>query len=246
MQGLLSDIPLLGALELIHSTRQTGVLDVQAEVPYAVAFVGGEIVSGGILDWLGLEALYASPLVPEVGSFAFTKKAVTGQALGGYTHLISDWARTSDEWSQLCAVIGSPSGYFRGAEPLFEREGGRSVRAAAREAEVPVFEVAQFVAQALRDGRLEAVERYEWFRLKLHAAPRRGAGGVPRVAEPLEPLGQMIAGGMPIREARARLLNELKMGLRFPGSGWVWRDLVWEVQADLNVVDTPPERAAPP
>lgn len=244
MQGLLSDIPLLGALELIHTTRQTGVLDIQAEVPYTVAFVGGEIVSGGILDWLGLDALYASPLLPEAGSFAFMKKAVTGQPLGAYNHLMSDWARTSDEWNEICAVIGSPSAYFRGAEPLFERQDGRSVRAAAREAEVPVFEVAQFVAQAVREGRLEALERYEWFRLKLHAAPRRGVGGA-RPPEPLEPLGQMIAAGMPIREARARLLGELKMGLRFPGSGWVWRDLVWEVRRDAGVTSGAGRSPAP-
>ena len=120
MQGLLSDIPLLGALELIHSTRQTGVLEVQAEVPYTVAFVGGAIVSGGILDWMRLEALYASPLLPEIGSFSFTKKAVTGQMLGPYGHLVSDWACTSDEWNEVCSVLGSPSRYFKGLVPLFE------------------------------------------------------------------------------------------------------------------------------
>ncbi|PJI52200.1 GTPase-activating protein, partial [Methylobacterium radiotolerans] len=42
MQGLLSDLPLLGVLELIHATRQTGVLDVQARVPFTVAFLDGE------------------------------------------------------------------------------------------------------------------------------------------------------------------------------------------------------------
>ncbi|THF88790.1 DUF4388 domain-containing protein [Deinococcus sp. KSM4-11] len=235
MQGLLSDIPLLGALELIHTTRQTGVLEVQTDVPYTVAFVGGEIVSGGIVDWIGLEALYASPLLAETGSFAFQQKPVTGRPLGAFNHVVSDWARTTDEWQEVCAVISSPSRYYRGAEPLFDLEGGRSVRAVAREAEVPVFQVAQFVVRALREGRLEARERFEWFRLKLQAAPRR-TGAQP---EPLQPLGQLIAEGMPLREARARLLNELRMGLRFPGSGWVWRDLVWEVQQDLAAHTAP-------
>jgi hypothetical protein len=228
MQGLLSDLPLLGALELIHATRQTGVLEVQTDVPYTVAFVGGEIVSAGIVDWIGLDALYASPLLAESGSFSFERKPVTGRALGAFNHIVSDWARTCDEWQEVCAVIGSPSRYYRGPEPLFNLEGGRSVRGAAREAEVPVFQVAQFVVRALREGRLESRERFEWFRLKLQAAPRR-TGPHP---EPMLPLGQLIADGMPLREARARLLNELRMGLRFPGSGWVWRDLVWEVQQD--------------
>ncbi|GHF28176.1 hypothetical protein HNQ07_001028 [Deinococcus metalli] len=228
MQGLLSDLPLLGALELIHTTRQTGVLDVQTDVPYAVAFVGGEIVSGGIVDWIGLDALYACPLLAESGSFSFERKPVTGRPLGTFNHIVSDWARTSDEWQEVCAVIGSPSRYYRGAEPLFDLEGGRSVRGAARAAEVPVFQVAQFVVRALRDGRLEARDRFEWFRLKLQPAPRR-AGQTP---EPMLPLGQLIERGMPLREARARLLNELRLGLRFTGSGWVWRDLVWEVQQD--------------
>lgn len=231
MQGLLSDIPLLGALELIHATRQTGVLEVQTEVPYTVAFVGGEIVSGGIVDWIGLDALYASPLLAEVGSFAFERRAVTGRALGAFNHVMSDWARTTDEWKEICAVIGSPSRYYRGAEPLFDLEGGRSVRAVAREAEVPVVQVAQFVVKARREGRLEARDRFEWFRLRLQAVPGRSG----RLPEPMPPLGHMVdRGEITLREARARLLGELRTGLRFPGSGWVWRDLVWEVQQDME------------
>lgn len=229
MQGLLSDLPLLGMLELISGTRQTGVLEVQAEVPYAVVFVAGQVVNGGILDWLGLEALQACPLVPETGAFTFAQRQVMGQPLAPFNHVMSEWARVSDEWATVCAVIGSPSRLLRGPVPLFERGGGRSVRAAAREAELPVFEVAQFAAQAVREGRLELQDRYEWMRLRL--APTRRATAAPaRQPQEGRSLGELVAAGMTVPDARARLLNELRMGLRFPGSGWVLRDLVWEVQ----------------
>ncbi len=227
MQGLLSDLPLLGVLELIHTTRQTGVLDVEAEVPYTVAFLGGEIVSGGILDWLGVDALYASPLVSDSGSFAFTRRSITGQPLGTYDHLITDWARVGDEWEQVCALIGSPSRVFQGDAPPFQA--GRSVRGAARELERPVFEVAQEVAAAVRTGHLRPLERHEWFRLRLRPTGQRAAiHPVARRMDGERTLGDVIAQGVPVHEARTYLLGELRLGLRFPGSGWVLRDLIWE------------------
>jgi hypothetical protein len=82
MQGLLSDLPLIGVMELINGTRQTGVLEVQSEVPYTVAYVKGEVVAGGILDWMGVDAIHASPMLPDSGTFAFELKPVTGAALG--------------------------------------------------------------------------------------------------------------------------------------------------------------------
>ncbi|MBX8463774.1 MULTISPECIES: DUF4388 domain-containing protein [unclassified Deinococcus] len=229
MQGLLSDLPLLGVLELIHTTRQTGVLEVQADVPFTVAFVNGEIVSGGILDWLGSEALHASPMLPESGMFTFEPRAVTGTPLGAYGHFSTDWARISDEWGQVCGVIGSPSRVFQGQLPLFDVPQGRSVRAAAREAEVPLFQVAQVVAQAVRDGRLEPQDRFEWFRLRLMPTRQRAAlHPVARVLDGERTLGDAVSIGTPLNEVRDYLLGELRLGLRFPGSGWVLRDLVWE------------------
>lgn len=70
----------------------------------------------------GLDALYASPLLPENGTFDFTQRPVAGQPLGPYDHLTTDWARVSDEWEQVCAVIGSPSHWFHG--DLFPFAGG--------------------------------------------------------------------------------------------------------------------------
>ena len=41
----------------VHVFLKPGVLDVQARVPFTVAFLAGEIVEGGILDWLGVDAV---------------------------------------------------------------------------------------------------------------------------------------------------------------------------------------------
>ncbi len=229
MQGLLSNLPLLGILELIHTTRQTGVLDVQAEVPYTVTFVGGEIISGGILDWMGLDALYASPLLPESGTFDFTQRPVTGQPLGPYEHLSTDWARVSDEWEKVCEIIGSPSHCFHGDLFPFGTQGGFSVRGAARELDLPVFQTAQLVVGALKQGRVLPVDRYEWYRLRLQPAGQRArVHPVARHLNGKRTLGEAVHAGLPQCDVRDYLLGELRLGLRFPGSGWVLRDLVWE------------------
>lgn len=229
MQGLLSDLPLMGILELVNTTRQTGVLDVKAEVPYTVAFVGGEIVGGGILDWLGVDALHASPMLPDEGSFEFKPSAVTGSPLAPYDHFMTDWARASDEWEQICAVIGSPSRVFQGGVPLFDEPGGRSVRGAARQAELPLFEVAQTLAEAVRQGRAEPTGRYAWHSLRLRSGTTRVTPSpVARALDGERNLGEVIAGGLDEWAVRDHLLAEIRAGLRFPGSGWVLRDLIWE------------------
>lgn len=229
MQGLLTDLPLLGVLELVHATRQTGVLDVQTNVPFTVAFQQGEIVAGGILDWMGREALQAAPLLPESGSFQFMPREVTGTPLGPYEHFTTDWARASDEWETLCAVIGSPSRYFRGELGLFDREDGLSIRAASRESEVPLFEVAQLVTDAVREGRMEAVDRFAWYGLRMMPAGQRAnLHPVARELDGERNLGDLVEGGLDVHAVREYLLGELRLGLRFPGSGWVLRDLVWE------------------
>ncbi|GAA5512153.1 hypothetical protein Dcar01_00867 [Deinococcus carri] len=229
MQGLLSDLPLMGILELVNTTRQTGVLDVKADVPYTVAFVGGEIVGGGILDWLGVDAIQASPMLPREGSFEFRPSTVTGSPLAPYGHFTTDWARASDEWEQLCALIGSPSRVFRGQVPLFDSEEGRSVRAAARQAELPLFEVAQVLANAVRQGQVEPTGRYAWHTLRLRSGTTRSTPSpVAAALNGERNLGEVIASGLDEWTVRDYLLSEIRAGLRFPGSGWVLRDLIWE------------------
>ncbi len=209
MQGLLSDVPLMGVLELIHTTRQTGVLDVQSDVPFTVAFMNGEVISGGILDWMGTEAIQASPILAESGTFRFESRGVTGAPLAPYGHFSTDWARISDEWDQVCAVIGSPSQVFQGR--------------------VPLFEVAQTVVQAVREGKLTPTGRFEWARLKLQPAGQRAAlHPVARLLDGSRTLNDAVESGSSVTDVREYLLGELRLGLRFAGSGWVMRDLVWE------------------
>lgn len=228
MQGPLSDLPLLGVLELINSTRQTGVLDVQSEVPFTVAFVHGEIVGGGILDWLGVDAIQASPLLPTEGSFEFTPRGVTGTPLAPYGHFAADWARSADEWEQVCAVIGSPSRIFQGALPPLIGPAGRSVREAAAQSGQPLFAVAQQVATGLEEGRVDPTGDFAWYSLRLQANPLAKRSTVGDALDGRRNLGEVIAGGVDVRDVRDYLLGEMRAGLRFPGSGWVLRDLVWE------------------
>ncbi|WP_291425021.1 DUF4388 domain-containing protein [Deinococcus sp.] len=229
MQGLLSDLPLLGVLELIHTSRQTGVLEVEGEVPYTVAFRQGEIVAGGILDWLGTEALQCCPILSSRGHFEFVPREVAGTPLGPYEHFITEWARVGDEWEEACAYIVSPSRLFTGKVPLFNELGGRSIRAAARMSNRPLLEVAQFVSQVVRSRELQPLNRYAWFSLLLqpdpHLAEQHPVGAL--IDGQLN-LGEIVSAGHDIDEVRDYLLLALGQGLRFQGSGWVLRDLVWE------------------
>ena len=228
MQGLLSDLPLLGVLELIHTSRQTGVLDVRGDVPYSVAFRQGEIVGGGILDWLGTEALQCCPLLPRRGPFEFTPREVTGAPLGPYEHFMTEWARVGDEWEATCAYVTSPSRLFTGDVPLFAELGGRSIRAAARKSNRPLLEVAQFVAQAVRTRELQPLDRYAWFGLLLPPDPQHAGHPVGAQLDGQRNLGELVGAGLSTHEVRNYLLQAVERGLRFQGSGWVLRDLLWE------------------
>lgn len=229
MRGLLSDLPLVSVLDLIHAARQTGVLDVQAEVPYTIAFERGEIIAGGILDWLSTEAIHTCPIMPNDGEFSFEVKPVTGTALGHYTHFVTEWARLSDEWQQICQIIDSPSRVFRGDVPMFDNRVGRSVRAAARKSDQPLFHVASALAEGVEDGRVEALERYAWYGLLLpRGAPYASSHSVSHHMDGRRNLGEIVDSGISTELVRDYLLMAIKQGLSFPGSGWVLRDLVWE------------------
>lgn len=231
MQGQLTDLPLLSLLDLIHASSQTGVLEVENEVPFTVAFMHGEVVAGGILDWLGPEALQSAPLLAQEGKFNFEAKAVTGTPLGPYQHFMAEWARIGDEWEEVCQVIGSPSNVFMGDLPLFDELGGRSIRAAARKTGKPIFEVAQAVAEALQHNRLSAMNRYAWFGLLLRPQGSHDPKHpITHLLDGNRNLGEVVANGQTVEAVRQYLLKAIQRGLRFPGSGWVLRDLIWETQ----------------
>jgi Domain of unknown function (DUF4388) len=229
MQGLFSDVPLIGVLSLLHETGQTGVLDVDADVPFAVAFARGEIVEGGILDWTGLDALHASPMLPVSGSFSYSRRPVTGAMISPFEQFTTDWARITDEWEQIGSVISSPSVVLSGPMPLFDQEKGRSVRAAARDAGLPLFEVAARAADAVQAGKLTPTGRYAWYGLKLSHRGQR-LTELSRILDGELNLGEIVERGFSPSEVREYLMAEVRLGLRFAGSGWVLRDLVWEAR----------------
>lgn len=229
MQGLFFDAPLIGVLELLHVSRKTGVLTADAGMPFSLSFQEGQISSGGILDWQGLDAIYACPLLPDRGSFSFAAQAVEGEMLAPYGKITADWARYSDDWQQICAVVGSPSALFRGNLPLFDSDEGRSIRAASKSAQLPLFEVAERVLGGVRSGRLTPLGRFSWYSLRLRHQLGSGRGGrVAGVLDGERNMGELVLAGVPVNELRDYLISEIRSGLRFPGCGWVLRDVLWE------------------
>ncbi|AFZ68366.1 DUF4388 domain-containing protein [Deinococcus peraridilitoris] len=233
MQGDLADLPLLGVLELVHFSRKTGVLEVNSKVPFNFTFVQGEIVEGGILDWLGLDAINALPLSPEAGRFHFHSREIAGQPIKPFARLMGDWAHLVDEWSRVCGLIGSPSRVLRGNLSGYEE--GRSVRAVARQGGEKLFTVAQRAADAVASGKLSLTDRYAWHVLRIRHPRSSGSellvgSSLEHVLDGQHNLGELIAQGYSEQELREFLLHELREGLRFPGAGWVLRDLAWETE----------------
>ncbi len=75
------------------------------------------------------------------------------------------------------------------------------------------------------------MDRSAWYALKLRHQLGSGRGG--RVAAALngeKTMGDLLAEGFTVAELRDYLIFEIRAGLRFPGCGWVLRDLVWEKQ----------------
>lgn len=231
MQGLLSDLSLVNVLELIHTSRQTGVLNVESDVPFTVAFQHGEIVSGGVLDWLGSDALHSCSILSHRGRFHFDQKPVTGQPLAPYGPFTTEWARVSDEWAEVCTYIGSPSRLFTGEVPLFNEHGGRSIRAAARKGNRPLLDLAQQVAEDVRERRLHPLDRFAWFGLLINPDSQYATDHpVTLLLDGERNLGEIVDLAKDVNIVREYLLQAIRDGLRFQGSGWVLRDLIWEDQ----------------
>lgn len=232
MQGDLADLPLLGVLELLHFSRKTGVLEVDGPIPFTLAYVQGEIVDGGIFDWVGMDAITSLPLAPERGKFNFAPNEAGGPAMKPFSRLMGDWAHLADEWQRVCRVIGSPSRVLRGND-LYQE--GRSVRSVARQTGESLFKASQAAADAVTNGRLSLTDRYAWHVLRIRHPKSRGneklpSGSLERLMDGQRNLGELIAEGHAPATVRAFLLAELRGGLRFPGAGWVLRDLAWEVE----------------
>jgi len=234
MQGELADLPLIGVLELIHFSRKTGLLEVNAPIPFAFSFTAGEITEGGIIDWLGLDAIYTMSQSPERGRFTFTNGEASGTPLKPFSRLVGDWAHLADEWPRQCELIGSPSRVLRGDLPEYT-DAGRSIRAVARQTGRPLFEVAQRAVEAVMAGSLEKTNKYAWHVLRIRH-PRAQVpeplppGSIERLLDGQRNLGEVLQEGVHPDDLRQFLVREVRSGLRFPGAGWLLRDLTWELE----------------
>ena len=242
LRGDFHDLSLPDLLDLLHATRQTGVLQVQAAVtgrhplPFQVSLVRGEVTGGAVLDWSGLDALMSCPPDPQVGNFEFVVRPQGGTPPLPYAQLVAEWARLSDEWRRICAVIGSPSRGWQAPLPGFQDPAGRSVRAALSHSGQTLTGLSGALAQAVLAGQARPSGRFAWFGLRLDmAAPHLTGHPLARWIDGQRDLGELAA-LTSTGAARGYLLAELEAGLRFPGCGWVWRDLLWEAEVlgDLN------------
>ena len=149
MEGSFGTIPLTNVLEILHTTRRTGVLNLESQqIPLHLRFEEGEVVGGGILDWEGFEAIATFPLHPEEGRFRFEAGPVQGVPLMPFKMLLGEWARMNDQWVRFRSVLDSPSRVLetpRAVEPFAVFVGGRSVRAAARSWNVPLIIAAEYL-----------------------------------------------------------------------------------------------------
>ncbi|WP_276957377.1 DUF4388 domain-containing protein [Allomeiothermus silvanus] len=245
MEGNLETIGLLELLEMIHQNRRSGELRLEVEgLPVHFRFLEGEVVSGGILDWEGLEAISTLPLQPRGGSFRFTSGVQTGTPLLRFKALIGEWARLYDEWTRFRQLYDSPSRVLealRASEPYGVFVGGKSVRGAARVWEVPLIIAAERAWRGLREGDLMPLRKYAWFGLRIrHPTARRTlAGQAPHPdditvhLDGTRNLGEIVQSGYSISLVRRYLIQGIRKGeIAPPGKGWLLRDLLWEEEAE--------------
>lgn len=238
MEGNLSTMPLVDLLELLHSGRKSGVLQIRGRPPLLLRFQAGEVVGGGILDWEGLEAIASFDLHTPEGEFRFEAGLQSGRVLRPMASLLGEWARLNDECRRFLEVIDSPSRVYEslGAEPPYDVfVGGRSVRGAARAWGVPLIIAMERVWTGLRSGDLSPLGRYAWYGLRIrHPQARRRRpeeGDLSQKMDGRANLGDLVAAGVDPTELRRYLVEGILAGdLLFPGRGWLLRDLTWELE----------------
>lgn len=221
--GDLGTLPLVGVLELLDG--KSGVLLLDGELPLRVEFASGHPVSAAILDWEGLDALYAFPVGGDAGSFRFLADPVLGTPLAPSPAYQADWARRADEWPRVNLRLSSPGAELRGAYAGLDFGAGTTVRSLAAARGQPLFELAQQAAEGVGLGALTHSGRSSWERLRVRAQWQGhrdlGLDGERTVTE-------LLADGVSRKRLRAALAAEIQGGLRFSGCGAVLRDLTWE------------------
>jgi hypothetical protein len=244
MEGELSAIPLLDTLELIHTGRRSGLLEVEAEgLPLSLHFLAGEVVRAAIWDWEGPDALFSFPLHPQKGRFLFRAGRTEGTALMPFRTLLGEWARINDEWGRFRTLIDSPSRVLEAIRPKEGLEvfaGGKSVRAAAKAWGVPLVVAMERAWTGVREGDLAPLRRYAWYALRIRHQGRRNQtlAEFTQLAELLDGsrnLGEIIREGVPVGLVRRYLVQTLLKGeIQPPGRGWLLRDLLWEMEKEAS------------
>ncbi|WP_261663485.1 DUF4388 domain-containing protein [Deinococcus sp. Marseille-Q6407] len=234
----LGELPLTAALELIHSTSQSGSLRVSAaldaaDLPLELHFCAGEVTSAAILDWTGLDALYSFPQDVAAGQAAFWQQPTpAAPPLAPFQNLLGEWARLSDEWPRLCEQLFSPSQRFYGELDPFSRPGGVSARWITAFSGQPLHEVCAQLAALQQAGMIRPVRRsYEWDTLVLppcHDPQEMRQSPVLRLLDGQKTLHRLIQRGLSSEDIRAELVGRVGPECLFPGSGRALRDWLWE------------------
>ncbi|TBH20738.1 DUF4388 domain-containing protein [Thermus thermamylovorans] len=249
MEGDLNTIPLTQVLELIHTHRRSGGLELRAgRLPLSLRLSAGEVVGAAILDWEGLEALLAFPLHPREGSFRFQPAPPSPERpFLPFPALMGEWARVNDEWDRFRTLVDSPSRVLeaiRPKEPYGVFQGGKSVRAAAKAWGVPLLIAMERAYMGVREGDLYPLRRYAWYALRIRHQGRRSRtleefGHLLSLLDGSRNLGEVIAEGVPVGLVRRYLVQALAAGeVMPPGRGWLLRDLTWEMEREGE--PTPP------
>lgn len=248
MEGNLHDTPLSSMLELIHLTRQSGQVEISAEVPLWLSVVQGEIVDGGILDWRGVEAIQSYDLHQQTGSFRFTPSSDASSAGPQlpFSQLMTEWARVNDEWARIRELVDSPSRVLEhigaATNPAHPFQGGKSIRAIAHASGVSAFEVASAAMPQLRSGELRLLPKYAWLGLRMRhpeakdnhfQAQTHSALEVPKMLNGKRNFAELLELGFSIHTLRHYLRAViLNAEVKVPGNGWLLRDLSWEIEVE--------------
>jgi len=238
MEGNLKTMPLVGLLEMLHSERKSGVLQLKTVPPLTLHLQVGEVVDGGILDWKGLEAIASYDIHTPEGAFVFKPGLQSGKVIMPMANLLGEWARINDECRRFFSLIDSPSRVFEslgGGSDYETFVGGRSVRTAAREWGVPLVVAMERVWSGLQSGELVPLNRYVWYKLRIrHPRARRKSEGDEELLKMMDGeqnLGQLVKAGIdPDRLRRYLIKGIINDELVFSGRGWLLRDLLWELE----------------
>jgi hypothetical protein len=246
VEGNLRETSLESVLELVHLTQQSGRISVDAEVPLAIELIQGEVVTGGILDWEGFDAIQSFALHEDAGTFKFLADAtmigqpratLVGMPFQGF---MTEWARINDEWARIRQWIDSPSRVLEynghGDSPF---RNGKSIRAVARATGTSIFAIAQKAAVGVQSGELNPLDRYTWHGLRIqHKLSRkklnpasRGQGDLPYFLDGQRNIVDILELGFKPETVRIYLSNAIRSGeVNMPGRGWLLRDLTWEFE----------------